>query len=50
MRATIADIAQLAHVSKATVSAVLNNRPGISPKTRTRVLELIKNRPLPLQP
>ncbi len=42
MRATIADIAQLAHVSKATVSAVLNNRPGISPKTRTRVLELIK--------
>lgn len=42
MRATIADIAQLANVSKATVSAVLNDRPGISPQTRTRILELIK--------
>jgi LacI family transcriptional regulator len=42
MRVTIADIAQLASVSKATVSAVINNRPGISPQTRTRVLQVIK--------
>lgn len=42
MRPTIADIAQLAQVSKATVSAVLNDRPGISPATRARVLAVIK--------
>jgi LacI family transcriptional regulator/LacI family repressor for deo operon, udp, cdd, tsx, nupC, and nupG len=42
MRTTIADIAQLANVSKATVSAVLNNRPGISSQTRARVLQVIK--------
>ncbi|HNW60703.1 MAG TPA: LacI family DNA-binding transcriptional regulator [bacterium] len=42
MRPTIADIAQLARVSKATVSAVLNDRPGISPQTHARVLAVIK--------
>lgn len=42
MSVTIADVARLASVSKATVSAVLNDRPGISPKTRVKVLEVIK--------
>ncbi|MBN2416938.1 LacI family DNA-binding transcriptional regulator [bacterium] len=40
MSITINDVAQLASVSKATVSAVLNNRPGISRSTRQRVLEI----------
>ncbi len=42
MRITISDIAQYAGVSKATVSAVLNERPGISVQTRERVLEIIQ--------
>ncbi len=42
MSATISDIANLANVSKSTVSAVLNGRPGISDKTRKKVLEIVK--------
>lgn len=38
----IADVARLANVSKATVSAVINNRPGVSPQTRENVLRIIK--------
>lgn len=36
---TYSDIARLAKVSKATVSKVLNNKPGISQATRQRVLK-----------
>lgn len=36
-RPTIADVAQLAGVSRATVSFVLNNRPGVAPATQERV-------------
>jgi LacI family transcriptional regulator/LacI family repressor for deo operon, udp, cdd, tsx, nupC, and nupG len=39
---TIRDVARLAGVSKATVSAVLNNRPGISSTTRQKVLDVVK--------
>jgi LacI family transcriptional regulator len=42
MSVTINDIAKLSNVSKATVSSVLNNRPGISDKTREKILNLIK--------
>lgn len=42
MQLTIADIARLANVSKATVSAVLNDKPGIAQQTRDRVLEIVK--------
>ena len=42
MTITISDIARMAKVSKATVSAVLNDRPGISRETRDRVLEIVK--------
>ncbi|MFW5800550.1 MAG: LacI family DNA-binding transcriptional regulator [Spirochaeta sp.] len=38
---TIEHIARLAHVSKGTVSKVLNNRPGIGPATRKRILALV---------
>ena len=38
-RVTISDIAQQSGVSIATVSLVLNNRPGVSRETRNRVLE-----------
>ena len=37
---TITDIAQRSGVSLATVSLALNNRPGVSSETRTRVLEV----------
>ncbi len=40
---TIKDIARLANVSTGTVSRVLNGRPGVSPKTRALVLEVIHN-------
>jgi len=43
MSVTISDIARLASVSKATVSAVLNDRPGISLETRERILEIVKS-------
>ncbi len=35
------DVADMLHVSKQTVSAVINNKPGITAETRTRVLEAI---------
>lgn len=38
---TIRDIAQLAGVSVATVSRVLNHRPDVSPATRTRVEQVM---------
>jgi beta-glucosidase len=39
---TISDIAQLAGVSKATVSRVLNHNPAVDPLTRDRVLRVIE--------
>lgn len=42
MRFTIKQIASIAKVSKGTVSKVLHNYPGISKKTRERVLDVIK--------
>src|SRR5258708_16726073 len=41
LHVTIADIAEMAQVSKMTVSRVLNNQPGVSDKTRERVLALL---------
>lgn len=38
MRARLSDIARHAGVSEATVSRVLNDRPGVSPRTRQAVL------------
>jgi DNA-binding LacI/PurR family transcriptional regulator len=35
------DVADLLHVSKQTVSAVVNNKPGITEETRARVLDAI---------
>ncbi len=42
MNITIDDVARMADVSKATVSAVLNDRPGISSHTREKVLHIVK--------
>lgn len=42
MRMTISDIAKLANVSKSAVSIVLNNKAGVSEKTRAKVLDIIK--------
>ncbi|HEY8362023.1 MAG TPA: LacI family DNA-binding transcriptional regulator [Tissierellaceae bacterium] len=43
MAVTIKDIAKLANVSIATVSRVINNKPGgVSEETRKRILELVK--------
>jgi LacI family transcriptional regulator len=42
MPVTIHDIARLAGVSKATVSSVLNNRPGIAQETRDKILATVK--------
>jgi DNA-binding LacI/PurR family transcriptional regulator len=39
-RPTIADVAKAAGVSKGLVSFALNNRPGVSSETRTRILEV----------
>lgn len=39
---TIADIAQMANVSKTTVSFVLNDKPGVSQETRQKVLSIIE--------
>ncbi|MFD3488731.1 LacI family DNA-binding transcriptional regulator [Streptomyces sp. NPDC058665] len=40
-RPTIGDVAALAQVSKATVSFVINDRPGVSPQARRRVTDAI---------
>ena len=42
MPLTINDIARLGKCSKATVSAVLNEKPGISRATRERILDIVK--------
>jgi len=39
---TIKEIAELAQVSKGTVSKAINNQPGVSEKTRKRILKLIE--------
>jgi LacI family transcriptional regulator len=41
-RATIRDIADLAGVSIATVSRVLNDRPDVAPETREAVLQVVR--------
>jgi LacI family transcriptional regulator len=41
MKITIADVAKIANVSKATVSAVINNKPTVSITTRAKVLKTI---------
>lgn len=40
--ATISEIAQKANVSRTLVSRVLNNKPGVSPKNREKILSVIK--------
>jgi len=40
--ATIKDVAKKSGFSVGTVSAVLNDKPGVSPKTRERILEVIR--------
>lgn len=42
MSMTIEEIAKQANVSKAAVSLALNNRPGVGPDTRARILEIVK--------
>lgn len=42
VRATIKEVASVAGVSTQTVSRVINERPDVSPETRRRVLEVIK--------
>jgi DNA-binding LacI/PurR family transcriptional regulator len=42
-RPTIADVAARAGVSKGLVSFALNNRPGIAPQTRERILAIAKD-------
>jgi len=42
MNLTISDIAKLANVSKSAISIVLNNKPGVSDKTREKILEIVK--------
>ena len=41
-RATIKDIAKAAKVSATAVSMALNNRPGVSPRTRQKILSISK--------
>lgn len=42
-RPTIADVARAAGVSKGAVSFALNNRPGVGPETRSRILEAARD-------
>ncbi|SDU66626.1 LacI family DNA-binding transcriptional regulator [Jiangella alkaliphila] len=42
-RPTIADVAQRAGVSKGLVSFALNDKPGVSPQTRDRILEAARD-------
>jgi DNA-binding LacI/PurR family transcriptional regulator len=49
-RVTISNIAQKSGVSPATVSLVLNNKPGVSTTTRARVLEVAEMLGYPLRP
>ncbi len=49
-RVTLTEIAQQSGVSIATVSLVINNRPGVSQETRTRVLEIAGQLGYPLKP
>ena len=46
----IIDVARQSGVSTATVSLVLNNRPGVSKQTRTRVLEVAEKLEYPIKP
>ena len=41
-RATIMDVAEKAGVSKGLVSFVLNDRPGVAPATRERILDAVR--------
>lgn len=41
-RATIVDVARRAGVSKGLVSFVLNDRPGVAPATRVRILDAVR--------
>lgn len=43
MPVTISDIAEAANVTKATVSYVLNNKPGVSQETRDKILKIMKD-------
>lgn len=42
MNVTISEIARLAGVSKSSVSLVINNKPGVSSKTRAKVLGIME--------
>ena len=42
-RPTIADVARAAGVSKSAVSFALNNRPGVAPDTRDRILQAARD-------
>lgn len=42
MNLTISDIAKLANVSKSAVSLAINNKPGVSEKTRKKIIDIIE--------
>lgn len=42
MKITIKEIAELAKVSKGSVSKALNGQPGVGEKTRKRILGIVK--------
>lgn len=48
-KAKISDIAKQSGVSMSTVSLVLNNRPGVSQETRSRVLDVAKEFEYPIK-